>query len=104
MWGHTQIGQVLGGPEGSRRAPSCEVWRSLAKIGETNAKFTRISLTFIRVPAKVSAHWKSKQRRQYGRCVDADAGIQSSIDRDFLREKQSNGKMRVLHSKLFHIS
>ena len=39
-------------------APSCEVWRSLAKLGDLwrthNATFTRTSLTFTRVPTKVS--------------------------------------------------
>ena len=39
------------------RAPSCELWRSLAKFGELwrtrNVIFTRTSLTFTRVPAKV---------------------------------------------------
>ena len=46
------------GCTGSMRAPSCELWRSLAKFGELwrthNAIFTRTSVTFTtRVPAKV---------------------------------------------------
>ena len=48
--------QVLGCSR-SMRSPSCELWRSLAKFGELwrahNAFFTRTSLTFTRVPAKV---------------------------------------------------
>ena len=50
------LGQVPG-CTGSIRAPSCELWRSLANFGELwrthNSVFTSASLTFTRVPAKV---------------------------------------------------
>ena len=45
------------GYTGSMSAPSCELWRSLAKFGEVwrthNTIFMRTSLAFTRVPAKV---------------------------------------------------
>ena len=52
-WATKEVARVTG----SMRAPSCESWRSLAKFRELwrthHAIFTRTSLTFTRLPAKV---------------------------------------------------
>ena len=46
---------------GSMRAPSCELWRSLAKFGEPHATFIRPPFTFTGVPAKVPRIHQSSQ-------------------------------------------
>ena len=56
-WTSLPIPKQVPGYTGSLSAPSCELWRRLAKFGELwrthNAIFMRTSLTFTRVPAKV---------------------------------------------------